>query len=165
VGTAICMMGVPGGHGSRQQGDPLPSSRSHRSAPNPPPTWSNHLHRHLPLDGPSALDLNVQDGLEDAKISARTHRAVSLPLQLWFADSSCSRRVKSVKAHAIVAPMKELLTKRFWQGVRKTFHEGLEGPSPKQSDSEARMGGKPDNPSPAEAPRTSSADNVEHQGS
>jgi hypothetical protein len=26
--------------------------------------------------------------------------------------------------------MKEVLTKSFWEGVRKTFHEALEGPPP-----------------------------------
>jgi len=39
--------------------------------------------------------------------------------------------------------MKEVLTKSFWEGVRKTFNEALEGPLTKASD--------PDVPAEAEA--------------
>jgi hypothetical protein len=32
--------------------------------------------------------------------------------------------------------MKEVLTKSFWQGVKKTFHDALEDPSPTENASE-----------------------------
>jgi hypothetical protein len=43
----------------------------------------DHIRRKQPLDGPSALDLNVavQEVLEAAKISIRTGKAVPLPLK------------------------------------------------------------------------------------
>jgi hypothetical protein len=43
----------------------------------------DRLHTKQPLDGPSALDLNVnvQEVLEAAKISVKTGRAVLLPLK------------------------------------------------------------------------------------
>jgi len=47
--------------------------------------------------------------------------------------------------------MKEVLTKRFWQGVRNTFHEALEDPSLKISNSQAVAEVNP-NASPADAP-------------
>ncbi len=33
--------------------------------------------------------------------------------------------------------MKEVLTKSFWEGVKKTFHEALEGPPPAGTDLQA----------------------------
>jgi ribosomal protein L12E/L44/L45/RPP1/RPP2 len=43
--------------------------------------------------------------------------------------------------------MKEVLTKRFWQGVKKTFDEALENPAPKDAAAP---------PSTADAPKASS---------
>ena len=45
--------------------------------------------------------------------------------------------------------MKEVLTKRFWRGVTKTFYEALEGPPPKSNPSPAPAEVKPDE-SPAD---------------
>ena len=71
-----------GGRGARQPGDaiavtPLPPERAEPIA-----YMVDRLRHKQPLDGPSALDLNVevQEVLEAAKISARTGRAVPLPL-------------------------------------------------------------------------------------
>jgi hypothetical protein len=33
--------------------------------------------------------------------------------------------------------MKEVFTKSFWQGVKKTYYEALEGPAPEDSASQA----------------------------
>ena len=62
---------------------PSPSPRFRRSAPNPSPTWWIASGHKQPLDGPSALDLNVsvQEVLEAAKMSVQTGRAVPLPLK------------------------------------------------------------------------------------
>jgi predicted dehydrogenase len=87
VGTSIHKSGgarTPGGsRGARQEGEPL-------SVPPLPPERSepiaymvDRLRRNQPLDGPSTLDLNVavQEVLEAAKISAKSGRAVALPLE------------------------------------------------------------------------------------
>jgi hypothetical protein len=39
--------------------------------------------------------------------------------------------------------MKEFLTKSFWQGVKKTFHEALEGRPPEGNASKAPVEGQP----------------------
>ena len=43
--------------------------------------------------------------------------------------------------------MKEVLTKSFWQGVKKTYYEALEGPPPEDSAPQAPAEGNL-NPSP-----------------
>ena len=85
VGTQIRKAGSggSGGGGRAQQGDPLPVT------PLPPERAEaiaymvDRLRTKQPLDGPSALDLNVnvQEVLEAAKMSVKTGRAVALPLK------------------------------------------------------------------------------------
>ena len=43
--------------------------------------------------------------------------------------------------------MKEVLTKRFWEGVKKTFNEALEGPPAKATDPDVPVEAK-DNSEP-----------------
>jgi hypothetical protein len=50
--------------------------------------------------------------------------------------------------------MKEVLTKSFWQAVKKTYYEALEGPLPEVSASQAPA---EDNPTPPPTSETSSA--------
>jgi hypothetical protein len=45
--------------------------------------------------------------------------------------------------------MKEMLTKNFWQGVKKTFYEALEEPATKDNAAPAPI---PDNPKPPSTP-------------
>ena len=68
--------------GRRQPGDPLAVTPLPPERAEPIAYMVDRLRHKQPLDGPSALDLNVhvQEVLEAAKISARTGRAVSLPL-------------------------------------------------------------------------------------
>ena len=75
--------GSGGGGGAMQQGDPLtvtplPPERAEAVA-----YMVDRIRTKQPLDGPSALDLNVQvqEVLEAAKISVKTGRAVPLPLK------------------------------------------------------------------------------------
>jgi hypothetical protein len=57
--------------------------------------------------------------------------------------------------------MKDVLTKKFWQGVRKTFQEALEDPSLKTGKTEAVAEVEP-NVSTADAPPSpESADRVD----
>jgi hypothetical protein len=51
--------------------------------------------------------------------------------------------------------MKEVLTKRFWQGVKETFHEALEGPPPKDNAFQSPAAGNPDVPSTSDSPLSS----------
>ena len=49
--------------------------------------------------------------------------------------------------------MKEVLTKSFWQGVKKTFHDALEDPPPtenvSQTPADASPSSIPETPSPS----------------
>jgi hypothetical protein len=47
--------------------------------------------------------------------------------------------------------MRELLTKSFWLGVKKTYDEALEGPPPEASAAQALL---PDGPNPSSEPET-----------
>jgi hypothetical protein len=42
--------------------------------------------------------------------------------------------------------MKELLTKSFWQGIKKTYDEALKGPPPEEKTIEPAAGATPDSP-------------------
>ena len=53
--------------------------------------------------------------------------------------------------------MMEVLTKSFWQGVKKTFHEALEDPSPRDNASQAPAEVNPKATSTSEIPSSSSA--------
>jgi hypothetical protein len=53
--------------------------------------------------------------------------------------------------------MKEVLTKSFWQGVKKTFHEALEEPSPRDNASSTPAEVNPKADSTSETPSSSSA--------
>ena len=57
--------------------------------------------------------------------------------------------------------MKELLTKRFWQDVKKTFQEAREGASPKDNAAQIRAADKSDVPSTTDAPPSSSTSDRE----
>ena len=48
--------------------------------------------------------------------------------------------------------MKEVLTKSFWQGVKKTFEDALEGPPPEDKASQAPAAGNYETPSTPDAP-------------
>lgn len=79
VGTTIRKAGAPrGSPGEPVQIAPLPPERSEPIA-----YMVDRLRSGQPLDGPSALDINVavQEILEAAKVSVRTGRAVPLPLK------------------------------------------------------------------------------------
>jgi hypothetical protein len=51
--------------------------------------------------------------------------------------------------------MKEVLTKSFWQGVKKTFYEALEGPPPTDDASHAPAAGNSEVNSTSDAPPSS----------
>ena len=51
--------------------------------------------------------------------------------------------------------MKELLTKSFWTGVKKTFQDALEGPPPEVNASKAPADSNPEAPSTSDAPPSS----------
>jgi hypothetical protein len=53
--------------------------------------------------------------------------------------------------------MKEVLTKRFWQSVKKTFDEALEDPPPENNASQAPAEISPKSSSTAENPSSPSA--------
>jgi hypothetical protein len=53
--------------------------------------------------------------------------------------------------------MKEVLTKSFWQSVKKTFKEALEGPPPDDSASQAPAGINPKSSSTSEISSSPSA--------
>ena len=88
VGNTIRKMGAPGsgggGGGRGQQGGdpidvkPLPPERSEPIA-----YMVDRIRNKQPLDGPSAVDINVQvqEVLEAAKMSVKTGKAVPLPLK------------------------------------------------------------------------------------
>jgi len=54
--------------------------------------------------------------------------------------------------------MKELLTKRFWQDVKKTFQEAREGAPPKDNAAQLPAADKSDAPSTPDAPRSPGTD-------
>ena len=51
--------------------------------------------------------------------------------------------------------MKEVLTKSFWQGVKKTFHEALEGPPPETKAAQSPAVGNPEAFPAADVPPSS----------
>ncbi len=51
--------------------------------------------------------------------------------------------------------MKEMLTKNFWQGVKKTFYEALEEPAPTDNAAPAPTADNPKPPSTSDAPPSS----------
>jgi len=53
--------------------------------------------------------------------------------------------------------MNEMLTKSFWQGVKKTFYQALEGPPPEDNALQAPAEGNPKAPSTSETPSAPSA--------
>ena len=57
--------------------------------------------------------------------------------------------------------MNEVLTKSFWQGVKRTFYEALEGPAPKQ-DALTPAEGNPNTSSTSEAPTSPTASNEQN---
>ena len=75
--------GLGGGGRGAQQGDPLQVTTLPPERAEPVAYMIDRLRTRQPLDGPSALDLNVnvQEVLEAAKISVKTGRAVQLPLK------------------------------------------------------------------------------------
>jgi predicted dehydrogenase len=88
VGNAIRRPSSPapsGGGGGRgaQQGEPLTVTPLPPERSEPIAYMVDRIRNKQPLDGPSALDLHVavQEVLEAAKISAKTGRAVPLPLK------------------------------------------------------------------------------------
>jgi hypothetical protein len=57
--------------------------------------------------------------------------------------------------------VKEVLTKSFWQGVKKTFDEALEGPAPTDDASQAPAADDSKVPSTSGAPPASAASEQE----
>jgi hypothetical protein len=51
--------------------------------------------------------------------------------------------------------MNEMLTKKFWQGVKKTFYEALEEPAPKDDAAPAPTADNPKPPSTSDTPPSS----------
>jgi hypothetical protein len=49
--------------------------------------------------------------------------------------------------------MKELLTKTFWQGVKKTYDDALKGPPPDDKTPQALPEPTPDSPPPQSQPK------------
>ena len=86
VGNTIRKMGAPGGgSGGRGQqgGDPLAVTPLPPERSEPIAYMVDRIRTKQPVDGPSALDLNVkvQEVLEAAKMSVQSGRAVPLPLK------------------------------------------------------------------------------------
>ena len=92
VGSAIRKAGQPGaprpatpqgGGRGQQQGDPLPVTPLPPERADPIAYMVDRIRHKQALDGPSALDLNVevQEVLEAAKISIKTGKVVPLPLK------------------------------------------------------------------------------------
>ena len=54
--------------------------------------------------------------------------------------------------------MKEVLTKSFWQGVKKTFEDALEGPPPEDKASQAPASGDAGASKAADAPASSATE-------
>jgi hypothetical protein len=49
--------------------------------------------------------------------------------------------------------MKELLTKTFWQGVKKTYDDALQGPTPEEKQIPQETKPTPDSPQPHSPPQ------------
>jgi len=84
VGTQIQRAGQGSGAGrGAPQGDALPVTPLPAERAEPIAYMVDHMRNKKAIDGPTALDLNVnvQEVLEAAKISVKTGRAVSLPLK------------------------------------------------------------------------------------
>ena len=89
VGNSIRKPGSPGApasggaRGGQQAGDALPVTPLPPERSEPIAYMVDRIRNKQPIDGPSALDLNVsvQEVLEAAKLSVQTGRAVSLPLK------------------------------------------------------------------------------------
>jgi hypothetical protein len=58
--------------------------------------------------------------------------------------------------------MKEVLTKTFWRGVKKTFYEALEDPPPEDSASQTPPEGNPNSSSKSETPSSPSPSSKQH---
>ena len=58
--------------------------------------------------------------------------------------------------------MKEVFTKRFWQGVKKTYYDALEGPPPEDSASQAPAQGNLNPSSTSETPSSPSPSSEQH---
>jgi predicted dehydrogenase len=85
VGNTLRTFGMPapaGGGRGAQGGEPLTVTPLPPERSEPIAYMVDRLRNKLPLDGPSALDLNVSvvEVLEAAKLSIQTGRSVSLPL-------------------------------------------------------------------------------------
>jgi predicted dehydrogenase len=72
-----------GGRGAQQTGDPLTVTPLPPERSEPIAYMVDRIRNKQPLDGPSAVDLNVsvQEVLEAAKMSVQTGRAIPLPLK------------------------------------------------------------------------------------
>ena len=86
VGNSIRRPGAPASGGGRrgaQQGEPLAVTPLPPERAEPIAYMVDRIRNKQPLDGPSALDLNVsvQEVLEAAKMSVQTGRAIPLPLK------------------------------------------------------------------------------------
>lgn len=92
VGNSIRRAGQPGaprpaataaGGRGQQPGEPLTVTPLPPERADPIAYMVDHIRRKQPLDGPSALDLNVevQEVLEAAKMSIKTGKAIPLPLK------------------------------------------------------------------------------------
>ena len=58
--------------------------------------------------------------------------------------------------------MKEVFTKSFWQGVKKTYYEALESPPPEGDDSQAPAEGNLNPSSASETPSSPSPSREQH---
>ena len=58
--------------------------------------------------------------------------------------------------------MKEVFTKRFWQGVKKTYFEALEGPPPADGAPQAPAEGSLNSSSTSETPSPPSPSSEQH---
>jgi len=58
--------------------------------------------------------------------------------------------------------MKEVFTKSFWQGVKKTYYEALEGPPPENGDPQAPTEGNLNSSSTSETPWPPSPSSGQH---
>jgi predicted dehydrogenase len=85
VGNTIRRMGAQGGGGARGQqgGDPIQVTPLPPERAEPIAYMVDRIRNKQPLEGPSALDLNVavQEVLEAAKMSVKTGKPVALPLK------------------------------------------------------------------------------------
>ena len=73
----------PGQRGAQPSGDPLPDTPLPAERAEPIAYMVDRIRNKQPLDGPSALQLNVavQEVLEAAKMSVKSGKAIALPLK------------------------------------------------------------------------------------